>query len=116
MAIVSASGVQLLGNETIEQSDILQPAAIVMLEQISQNTATRLLVGVKPDKLRATIGGTDGLLRQHPPDLVWLIIAGATDVLPDLLLSGVIGRDRERHELLEGHAIFGIDLVQLRRH
>ena len=43
-------------------------------------------------------------------------MAGATDVLPDLLLSGLIGRDRERHELLEGHAVFGIDLVQLRRH
>src|SRR5882757_1643069 len=81
-----------------------------------RDAATRLLVGVNPNKLRAAIGCTDGLLRQHAPDLVWLIIAGATDVLPDLLLSDLIGRDRERHELLEGHAIFGIDLLQLRRH
>jgi hypothetical protein len=33
-----------------------------------------------------------------------------------LFLSCVIGRDRERHELLQGHTIFGIDLVQLWRH
>ena len=87
-----------------------------MLEQVAQNAATRLLIGVEPDELRAAIGGADGLLRQHAPDLVRLIIAGATDVLPDLLLSRMVGRDRERHELLERHAIFGIDLVQLRRH
>ena len=42
-----------------------------------------------------------------------LIVTGATDVFPDLLLSGVVGRDRERHELLKRHAVFGIDLVQL---
>ena len=44
------------------------------------------------------------------------VVAGAADVLPDLLLARVIGRDRERHELLERHAVLGIDVEQLRRH
>ncbi len=53
---------QLLGDETIEQGDILQPAAIVVLEQIAQDAAACLLVGVEPDELRAAVGGADGLL------------------------------------------------------
>jgi hypothetical protein len=32
--------------------------------------------------------------------------------LPDLLLSLVIRIDRERHELIERHAIVGIDVEQ----
>jgi Periplasmic binding protein/TAT (twin-arginine translocation) pathway signal sequence len=94
----------------------IEAANSMYVEGVGSYLATRLLVGVNPNKMRAAIGCTDGLLGQHPPDLVWLIVAGTTDVLPDLLLSDLIGRDRERHELLEGHAIFGINLVQLRRH
>ena len=36
--------------------------------------------------------------------------------LPDLLLAGLVGGDGERHELLQRHAVLGIDVVQLRRH
>ncbi len=87
-----------------------------MLEQIAHDDAAGLLVGIEPDELRATIGGADGVLRQHPADLIRLVIAGAADIVPDLLLARVVGRDREGHELLERHAVLGIDVVQLRRH
>ena len=48
-------------------------------------------------------------------NLIGLVISGSADVLPDLLLPDVVGRNREGHELLEGHAVFGINIVQLWR-
>lgn len=108
-------GLELLGYEAVEQDDVLKPAAVVVLEQIPQNAATRALIGIEAHKLGPGIGTAHGVLREQPADLVWLVITGAADILPDLLLAGVIGRDRERHELLEGHAVFGIDLMQLWR-
>ncbi|MET4236019.1 hypothetical protein ABIA85_009334 [Bradyrhizobium sp. LA6.10] len=56
-----------------------------MLEQIPQNAATSLLVSIQPNELNATIGRAHGIFREHSPDLIWLIIAGPADVLPDLL-------------------------------
>ena len=64
---------QLLGDETIEQRHVLQPAAIVVLEQVAHDGAAGLLIGIEPDELGAAVGGADGILRQHPPDLVGLI-------------------------------------------
>ena len=107
---------QLLGDETIEQRHILQPAAIVVLEQIPHNGAAGLLVDIQSDELGAAVGSADGVLRQHPPDLVWLVVAGSADIVPDLLLTRLVGRDREGHQLFERHAVVGIDVVQLRRH
>jgi hypothetical protein len=80
-----------------------------MLKKVSQNAATCLLVGVKFNEARAAIGRANGIFRKPASYLIRLIVAGAVDVLPDLFLSCVIGCDGERHELLQGHAIFGID-------
>src|SRR6185312_4174168 len=87
-----------------------------MLEQIAQDRTSGLLVRINADILRPAIGPAYRVLGEQAADLVWLVMAGTADVLPDLFLAVVIGRDGKRHELLEGHAIFGIDLVQLRRH
>ena len=51
-----------------------------------------------------------------PADLVGLLAVGALKRLPDLLLTRVIVRHRERHELFERHAVFGINVEQLLRH
>ena len=75
--MVSASRLQLLGDETIEQRHILQPAAVVVFEQVAHDGAAGLLIGIEPDELGATVGSADGVLRQHPPDLVRLVIAGS---------------------------------------
>jgi hypothetical protein len=40
---------------------------------------------------------------------------GTLSRLPHLLLALVVRVDRERHELVERHAVFGIDVEQLRR-
>ena len=35
--------------------------------------------------------------------------------LPDLLLPRMVGIDRERHELVQSHAVLGLDIKQLGR-
>jgi hypothetical protein len=52
----------------------------------------------------------------YTPYVIWLVVAGSADVVPDLLLTRLVGRSREGHQLFERPAIFGIDVVQLRRH
>ena len=60
-------------------------------------------------------GGADRVLRQHAADLVGLLGPGVRDRLPHLLLTLAVGVDREGHELVERHAVLGIDVEQLRR-
>ena len=60
-------------------------------------------------------GGADRVLRQHAADLVRLLGPGVRNRLPDLLLALMVGIDREGHELVERHAVLGIDVEQLRR-
>ena len=64
---------EFLGHETIEQRHVLQPAAVVVFEQIPHYGAAGPLVGVQPDQPRAAVGCTDRILRQHPPDLIRLV-------------------------------------------
>jgi hypothetical protein len=108
-------GLQLLGDHTIEQSDIFEPAAIVGLEQVSQHDAARSLIGVETDEHRPAIGGADGLFREHTTDLVGLLRPGAGDRPPNLLLACVVGGDGEGRQLLEGHAVLGVNVEQRRR-
>ena len=93
----------------------MQPAAIVVLEQVPHDSPARLLVGIEPDELDATIGGANGVLGQHPPDLIGLIKPGAVHSVEHLLLACLIGGHREGHQLFERHSVVGLDLVQLRR-
>ncbi len=51
-------GLELLGDEPVEQRNVLKPAAIVVLEEIAHHGAAGLLIHVDPDELRAAVGGT----------------------------------------------------------
>ena len=105
-------GFQLLGDETLEQRHVLQPATVVVLEQIAQDDTAGGFIGVDADELCPLVGGADRVLREHAPDLVWFVVVGLADVLPDLLLPGMIAGDGERHQLIERHAVVGIDIEQ----
>ena len=87
---------QLLGSEAVEQSDILQPAAIVLLEEIAHDDTANLLISRETDKEGPFVRSADGTLRQHAPDLVRLLAIRALQRLPDLLLARMIGRHREK--------------------
>ena len=108
-------GAEPLGDKTLEQGDVLEPAAAVFLEEIAQHIAAGRLVGGDADETGALVGGLYRALGQNAPDLIRLVIARPVDVLPDLLLPRVIVRDGERHQLLERHAIVGIDVEQFWR-
>ena len=72
-------------------------------------------IGVQADELRALVGGADRAFGQHAADGVGLLVVGALQPLEHLLLALVVAADGEGHELVERHAVLGIDVEQLRR-
>ena len=56
-------GLQLLGDQPVEQRDILQPAAIVVLEEVAHDDAAGRLIGVEADEQRPLVGGAHGASR-----------------------------------------------------
>lgn len=93
-------GLQFVGNQAIEQRNVLQPAAIVVLEKVAHENAAGLLIGVKADELSALVRDAHGAFRQHAADLEWPLIPRLLECLPHLLLARTVGRHREGHELL----------------
>ena len=108
-------GLQLLGDQGLDQAHILQPAAVVLLEEVTHDDASRRLVGVNPNEQHALVGCANGLLRQHATDLIRLLAIGTLERVPDQLLAHMVGCHRERHELFERYAVLGIDVEELRR-
>ncbi len=106
-------GLELLGHQPIEQRRILQPAAIVMLEEVAHDHAAGGFVDVHADELRAAVGGPDCALGELATDQIGLLVVGARDGVPDLLLTSVVVGDGERHQLLQRHAVLGIDVEEL---
>ncbi len=66
-------GLQLLGDQAIEQADIFQPTAIVLLKKIAHDDAARLLIGIEANEQHALVGSAHGALRQHAADLIRLL-------------------------------------------
>src|SRR3546814_7407891 len=86
-----------------------------MLEQVAQHDAARLLIGLEADELHPLVGGAHGALGQQPPDLIGLLAVGSSEPFPDLLLTRMVAGDRKGRELVEAHAVLGIDFVKRRR-
>ena len=108
-------GFQLLGDQAVEQANILQPAAIILLEEIAHDDAASRFIRFEADEHRALVGRPDRALRQHAADLVRLPAVGPLGRLPDLLLTRMVNRHGEGHELVQRHAILGIDVEKLFR-
>ena len=105
-------GFQLVGDQAIEQRRILQPAAVVILEEIAQHAAAVGFIGIDADEYGPLVGCADGGLGQHAPDLVGFPLPAIANRLPDLLLTRMIVGDGEGHELFERDAVLGIDIEQ----
>ena len=106
---------ELFRDQPVEQPDILQPAAIVALEQVAHDHAAGVRVGVDADELGALVGGADGAFGQHAPDGVRFLRVGLAEPLEHLLLTLVVAVDGEGHELVERDPVLGIDVEQLGR-
>ena len=63
---------QLCGDQPVEQRRVLQPAAVVGLEQVAQDDAAGHLIVGDADEPCAPVGGPHRILREHPADLARL--------------------------------------------
>ncbi len=90
---------QLFQGQPVEQRHVLEIATAILGEQVAQDGAARVRVGLRPDKDRAAIRGGDiGLGEQAANG------AGITVIRQPLIggvLSGVILGDGEGHQLIQ---------------
>ena len=93
----------------------MQPATVVALEQVVQHGAAGRDVRFDADKLRPLVGGTHRPLGQHPTDDEGLLVIGVLQPLEHLLLTFMVAGNGEAHQLLQRHAILGVDIEQLGR-
>jgi hypothetical protein len=107
--------IQLFGNQTIEQRRVLQPSAVVLLKEIPHHLTAGSLVAFDSNELRPFVGAPDGSLRQQASNVIGLLVVRPLQSLPHLLLPFMVRIDRERHELIERHAVLGVDVEQLWR-
>ena len=70
-------GLQLLGDQRIEQADILQPSAIVLLKEIAHDGSAGLLVNIDADEQSAPVRCAYGPLSQNAADLIRLLAVRA---------------------------------------
>ena len=101
-------GFELFIDEFRKQASVMEPSAVVGLEEIAKDGAAGHLIGVEPDELRPPVGGAHGAFGQHAADFIGLFRISPFDRLPDLFLALMVGIDREGHELVEGQFLLGI--------
>lgn len=52
-------GGELVGHQPVEQGRILEPAAVIGLEQVARDDAAGRFIGFGADELRTPVGGAD---------------------------------------------------------
>ena len=76
---------ELLGDKPIEQHGVLQPAAVVLLEEISHDMTAGRLIGVNADEPRPLVGSAHGAFGQLTTNVIRLLVMRPLQGLPDLL-------------------------------
>ena len=108
----SASRAELCRYQQIEQRHVFEIAAAILGEEVAQDRAARLGVGLRTDKDRAAIRGGDMGLGQQAADGAGVAVIGQP--LVDGLLPGMILGDGKGHQLLKRQITVAIDLHQFR--
>ena len=106
---------QLLGDHHVDEPRILQPAAVVALEQVAEGDAPGLLVGGEADEPRPLVRRAHGALGRHAPDGAGLLVVGLAQPRDHLRPALVVAGNGGRRQLVERHAVLGVDVEQLRR-
>ena len=105
-------GGKLFADQAFEQGNVLQVAAVILVEQIADDDAARGLVGVGADEERAAVAGMHRFLGQHAADGVGSLVPLLLDGGEDLLLTFVVVGEAKRHELIEGDFVVFVSLKQ----
>jgi len=107
---------QLFRHQPAQQGHVLQPAAVIALEQVAQHGPACRLIGIDADKPRPLVRCPHRPFGQQPADDVRLLAVGRLQPVPYLLLPLVIAGDGERHQLVQGHRVLGVEVQQLGRY
>src|SRR6266478_10155189 len=83
-----------------------------MLEQIACHDTARCLIGINADEHCASVGSADRAFGELAADVVRFGAAATGQLLPDLLLTAMVVRHRERHQLFQRHAVAGVDIEE----
>lgn len=70
---------KLFGDKTVEQQRVLEPSAVIRLEEVTQHLAASCLIGIEPNEHGTLVGSADSVLRQHAANLVWLFRPAVLD-------------------------------------
>ena len=105
-------GGKLFADEPFEQRNVLQVAAVILVEQIADDDAARGLVGIGADEERAAVAGMHGFLGEHAADGVRSLVPLLLDGGEDLLLPFVVVDEAEGHELIERDFVVFVSLKQ----
>ena len=105
-------GLELVDHEAVEQGSILEPTAVVMLEQVAHHDTAGDLIGVKADELGSLVGDANGPFGELVADVIRLFVVAVCKLIPELLLARMIVRDGERHQLLQRHPILGVHVEE----
>jgi hypothetical protein len=90
-------GLKLLDHEAVKQCQVLEPATIIMLEQVAHDGAAGRFVDINTDELRPFVGYTNRAFGELAANVERLLVGAARERFPDLLLARLVVRHRERH-------------------
>src|SRR3546814_495301 len=78
---------ELVRHHVLDEWNILQPAAVVRLEQVTQHGAAGLDLGAHADELRTLVGGANGALGQPATERIGLLVVRLLQAPDNLFLS-----------------------------
>src|SRR3954447_9322672 len=84
-AHLGPDGLELVPREPIEEDDVLEPAPVIVLEQIARDHAAGRFVHVCAHEYSALVARLGGTFRQKTADIVGLLAVASGQALPHLL-------------------------------
>src|SRR6185369_16944252 len=100
-------------HQEIEQRHVFEIAAAILGEEVAQDRAACLDIGLKPDKPRTAIGCDDMSFGEETADGAGIAIV--RQALVDAFLPRLIVGDGKGHQLLKGQIAIAIELDQTGR-
>src|SRR3954470_8635309 len=89
-AHLGPDSIELLPREAVEKGDVLEPAPVIVLEQVARDHAAGHFVGVCPHEHGPLVARLCGAFGQKAANVVRLLVVASGQALPHLLLTGMV--------------------------